>query len=142
MNIQPTFPGDLGGLHVVRLAKLTAVDMTTAAAYNVYKNGPNTVMLVAWVLTNFSAFPDGTAPPATWACSFGTNSTTAPTNMRAAGTISAAPSTPVVTAQSFSVSTLTPYIAPFTSLYFAVTTTTNGLGTFDAIFYGGILNRN
>jgi hypothetical protein len=141
MAIQPTVPGDFGGLHVVRLAKLTSVDMTTAAAFNVYKNGPNTVLLVAWALVNFSAFPDGTAPPATWAFSYGTDSSTAPVNMRAASTISSAPSVPIVGAQSFSTSTLLPYIQPFTTLYFAVTTTTNGVGTFDVVFYGGILNR-
>ncbi len=142
MNIQPTVPGDLGGLHVVRLAKLTGISMTSAAVYNAYKNGPNTVMLVAYALINFSAFPDGSAPPATWAWSAGTDSATTPVNMKAAGTISSAPSIPVVVAQSFSLSTLTPYIPPFTTFYFAVTTTTNGSGTFDAVFYGGILNRN
>lgn len=140
MGASPIFPDDLGG-QVVRLAKLSAIDMTTAAAYNWYNNGKNTVLAIAWSLQNFSAFPDGTAPPATWAWSAGTNSSTAPTNMKAAGTISSAPATPVCTAFSFSSSTLVCMIPPQTTLYLAVTTTTNGSGTFDAVFYGIILAR-
>ena len=63
--------------------------------------------------------------------------------MRAAAAISAASSViPVVASQALGIATTLPYIMPFTTLYFAVTTTTNGVGTFDMVFYGGILNRN
>jgi hypothetical protein len=141
--LQPTHADDLNGLHVIRLAKLTGVDMTTAAAFNVYNNGPNTVLLIGWAMGNFSAFPNGSAPPATWAMSYGTNSSTAPTNMRAALSIANASTVvPVVASQALGIATTQPYILPFTTLYFAVTTTTNGVGTFDMVFYGGILNRN
>ena len=35
-------PGDLQGLRIMELAKLTAVDMTTTAAFNVLNNGNRT----------------------------------------------------------------------------------------------------
>ncbi|HXU06351.1 MAG TPA: hypothetical protein VN903_35590 [Polyangia bacterium] len=123
------------------LGKLKTISMTATGVYDWYNNGQNVVLVTHYVLKNFSDFPDGTATPATWAFSVGTDSPTSPVNMRAAGTISGAPGTPVVTAQSFSVSTLTPYVMPRTTVYFAVTTTTNGVGTFDAEIYGGYLNR-
>jgi hypothetical protein len=141
MAIQPTSPSDLGGSRIVRLAHLTGLDMTTTAVYNWYNNGPNTVLQIAWVLSTFSAFPDGTAPPATWAFSVGSNSSTTPNNMRAAGVISSAPSMPVVIGVSFSTSTLTPYIQPGGTVWFAITTATNGVGTFNATLFGCILAR-
>lgn len=141
MANSPVLPGDIGGLRIVLLGKLTGISMTAAAVFDWYNNGQATVLVTHYILKNFSGFPDGTATPATWAFSVGTDSAVTPVNMRAAGTISAAPGTPVVVAQSVSTSTLTPYIPPRTTCYFAVTTTTNGVGTFDAEMYGGYINR-
>ncbi len=141
MATSPVNVGDIGGLDIVLLGKLTGISMTSAAVYNWYNNGQNTVLVTHFVLKNFSAFPDGTAPPATWAWSVGSDSATTPVNMKAAGTISSAPATPVALAQSVSVSTLTPYVPPRTTVYLAVTTTTNGSGTFDAELYGGYIDR-
>ena len=140
---QPTIPGDLAGLHLIRLAKLTGVDMTATSVSNVYANGPKSVLIVAAVLHNFSAFTDAALLPASWAFSYGSapNSAAAPTtpnNLRTAVTISGiAP--PYVIGQSFT--SVAPYLPAFYTLYFAITTATNGVGTFDVTFYGGILSK-
>jgi hypothetical protein len=140
---QATIPGDLEGLYVTRLAKITGLSMTATSVTNWYVNGPKTVMVVAAVLSNFSAFPDGTALPATWAFSYGSapngaTAPTAPTNLRAA--LAPNPTvTPYVITQSMTTSA--PYLQPWFTVYFAVSTATNGAGTFDATLYGGILSK-
>ncbi len=144
MSIPLAQQGDFNGLKLVRLAKLSAVDMTTAAVYNVYNNGPNTVLLLVCALHNFSAFTESvTNLPATWAFTYGTAKTgatapTAPNNMRTAQTPSGV-SPPYLIGQG--ITTTSPYIPPFFTLYFAVSTATNGVGTFDVTFYGGILAK-
>lgn len=140
----PARPGDFEGLHVQRIAKLTAIDMTTAAVFNVYNNGPNTVMLVAIALTNFSSFPDNTALPATWAFTYGSAPTTAtpptsPTNLRSAQTVSGAVAPYLL---GTGITTTSPYLPPFYTLYFAISTATNGAGTFNVNFFGGFLAKN
>ena len=141
MAVIPTNPEDIGGLNVVLLGKLKTISMTATAVFDWYNNGQNQVLVTHFILRNFSGFVDGTAPPATWAFSVGWDSSTSPVNMRAAGAISSAPSVPLVIPPSYTSSTLTPYIPPRTTLYFAVTTATNGVGTFDAELYGGYINR-
>lgn len=134
----PTNPNDIGGANIQLLGKLRALDMTATAVYDWLNNGPNTVLVFCHVLRNFSAFPDGSTAVATWAYSFGTNSSTTPNNMRAAAT---AAFFPVVSSQSMNSSTITAYVPPRTTVYFAITTATNGVGTFDAELYGAILAR-
>src|SRR5690242_15271691 len=114
--------------------------MTTTAVYDWFNNGPNVVLVTQVILSSFSAFPDGTAGPATWAFSYGTDSSVTPVNMRAAGTI-ASLTTPVTVVQAMSTLTLTPYIQPRQTCYFAITTATNGVGTFNASLHGIILAR-
>lgn len=138
-----TNPNDFDGLVVRRLAKLSSLDMTTAAVFNAYVNGPNTILLCYCVLRNFSAFPDGALLPATWAFTYGSvpngsAAPTAPTNLKTAQTISGSPS-PYVIAQS--ITTQNGYLEPWYTLYFAISTATNGVGTFDVTFYGGILAK-
>ena len=132
---------DFGGQRIAAVGVLRSVDMTATTVYDWMNNGQNTVIIYAVGLSHFSAFPDGTAPPATWAFSYGTDSAVTPVNMRAAGTISAAPTTPIVIAQSMNSSTLTPYVLPRQTVYFAITTTTNGVGTFNATLFGAYLGR-
>src|SRR5215471_13377880 len=92
-------PRDLFGLHVVEIGRLTGVDMTTAAVYNVLNNGPRTILLIAATFSNFSAFPDGTALPSSFAFSWGLNSATTPNDMRAAGAFGAGLNAPCIKTQ-------------------------------------------
>ncbi len=143
MAAPPTSPSDLGGLQIVLLGKLTAVDMTTSAVFNWFSNGQNTVLATHFVLRNFSGFPDGSSTPATWAFSVGTDSSSSPANMRAAAAATAVSTLlPLVGAFVPGTTTLNQYIMPRTICYFKVTTTTNGVGTFDAELYGGYLPRS
>jgi hypothetical protein len=48
---------------------------------------------------------------------------------------------PIVAGFALGITTLSQYIQPRTTCYFAVTTTTNGVGTFDAELYGGYIDR-
>ena len=137
-----THPGDLTGLKIQILGKLTAVDMTTAAVFNVFNNGPNQCLLTHVTFGNFSAFPTGISLPGTWAFSYGTAPTTAaapaaPANLQSSGSMSG--KAPYLLAQAMT--NTSAYIAAFYTLYFAVVTTTNGVGTFDAVFYGGVLGK-
>jgi hypothetical protein len=124
------------------LGKLTGISMTATAVFDWYNNGQMTVLATHLILRNFSDFAEGASTPATWAFSVGTDSSTSPVNMKAA---SAATNTstvlPIVAGFALGSATLTQYIPPRTTCYFAVTTTTNGVGTFDAELYGGYLNR-
>ena len=138
----PTNPNDIG-YDVVLLGKITGIDMTTAAVFPWFKAGANTCLATAFVLKNFSSFNDGGATPATWAFSIGTDSSTAPVNMRAAAAATATSTVvPIVGALALGTTTLSQYVLPGVTCYFAVTTTTNGVGTFDAYLYGAILPRN
>jgi hypothetical protein len=138
----PTSPGDIGGLRIARLGKITGISMTATAVFDWYNNGQATVLATHFILHTFSDFPDGTSTPATWAFSIGTDSATVPVNMRAAASATNASTVvPIVAAFVLGSTTLTQYIPPRTTCYFAVTTTTNGVGTFDATLYGGYLDR-
>lgn len=142
MALIPTNPNDIGGLQIGLLGKIRSIDMTAAAVFNWFNNGPNVCLATHFVLRNFSAFGDGSATPATWAFSIGTDSSTTPVNMKAAGAATAISAViPIVGALVLGSATLTQYIRPSTTCYFAVTTTTNGVGTFDAELYGAILPR-
>ncbi len=136
MSIQP---GDLQGLRIMELGKLTAVPMTATAAFNVFNNGPNTCLLNYVVFRNFSAYANGQLLPSAFGYSWGLNSTTAPNDMRTSATFGSPQPAPVAIAQN--VTTSPSYIPPFAKLYFAVTATTGALGTCDVTFFGGILNR-
>lgn len=132
-------PGDLQGLSLTILGRLTALDMTTTAAYNVFNNGPNTCLLTHVVFSSFSATPNGQALPSAFGYSWGLNSTTAPNDMRTATTFGAALIAPAVITQNLT--TAPSYIPAFLKLYFAVTATTGAAGTCNVTFFGGILNK-
>lgn len=139
MTAPVSHPDIFKGLRIDVLGKLSTVDMTTAAVFNVLNNDNRTLLLTHVTMSGFSSFAIGAAFPATWACSWGTSSSTAPTDM-----YNAAPgntgNVPVVIAQPMYA--VVPYIEPTKSLYFAVVTTTNGLGTIGTInFFGAILAR-
>lgn len=131
-------PDNFKGLSVGVLARLTNIDMTTAAAFNVCNATSKTIALTHVCFENFSAFAVGVAFPATWACSWGTNSVTTPTNMFNAA-IGTTAIIPFVIAQPMLA--VSPYIQPGQALWFAVVTTTNGVGTIGAItFCGGFIS--
>jgi hypothetical protein len=139
----PTQPSDLNGLSVGLLGKSIGVDMTATNVVTLFTNGPNTALCTAIILENFSSFPAGSATPATWAFSVGTDSATVPVNMRAAAAATAASTViPIVWAFALGTTTLSQYVAPGGKVYFAVSTATNGLGTFDVKLIGGILTRS
>lgn len=141
MATLPIFPHDVVGGNIVKLAKVSSVDMTTAAVFTVLKNGgPDTMVILGCYFHNMSGFADYTNFPATWACSWGSDSSTAPVNGKAAGAVGATP-IPVILAQALNSTSLTPYLLPSQTLYFAVTTTTNGVGTVDVTFFGLILGH-
>ena len=136
-------PGDLTGVKLQILGKLTAVDMTTTAVFNVFNNGPNNCIICYHVLGNFSAFPIGQPLPATWAFSVGRTATsatapTAPTDLVGATPITGSKA-PYLNAQGMT--NTNAYIAPFNTLYFAISTATNGVGTFDYTALGVILAK-
>lgn len=129
------YPNDFHNLPVGVLAKLSNVDMTAAAVFFVLANTSGQQIILTHVtFAAFSAFGDGVALPSAWAPSWGTNSATTPTSMYNAtlGSNVVAPcviATPTLTA--------VPYIAPGQSLYFAVVTTTNGVGTIGSVKFCG-----